>query len=118
VTAGQLNLGGQTTNGWQTGQAGARDQGYRVINNYAQQTRVINNRSFFLNGNQWTEVSVQNAVKETKRVKVVFGSDDYFALLTKYPDATQYLSLGNNVTLELGGTIYDIVEEEVTPAVK
>jgi hypothetical protein len=106
-----LNLGTATASGWQVQTDPTKDTGYRSISNYAQQTRVINNRSFFLNGNQWTDVQIQN-LKSPTRVKIAFGSDAYFGLLTKYPEAAQYLSLGNNVTLELGGTVYDIVEEE------
>jgi hypothetical protein len=111
VRQSELNLGGQTANGWQTSGDG-KAEGYRVINNYAQQTRTINNRSFFLNGNQWTDANVQNAAKDAKHVKIVFNSDAYFDLIAKNPEATQYLSLGNNVTIVLGGTIFDIVEEE------
>jgi hypothetical protein len=109
----ELNLGNQSATGWQSGGSEKKDAGYRVINNYAQQTRVINNRSFFLNGNQWTEVAVQNASQTAKHVKVVFNSDAYFDLIAKHPEAAQYLALGNNVTIELGGTVYDIVEEDV-----
>jgi hypothetical protein len=108
-----LNLGTTVQNGWQTaGQdkdANLAD-GYRTITNYAQQSRVINNRNFFLNGNQWTDANVQN-MQNAKPVKIAFGSKDYFDLLAKFPDAAQFLSLGNNITLELGGTVYDIVED-------
>jgi Ca-activated chloride channel family protein len=105
------NAGPQTVSGWQS--AGDRDvgakTGYRVVTNYAQQTRVINNRAFYLNGNQWTDSRAQK--QDAKPVKIVFGSEAYFELLQKHPDASQYLSLGNNITVELDGVIYDIVEE-------
>jgi Ca-activated chloride channel family protein len=115
-TAAELNLGNASQNGWQAAtQPQAKDMGYRVVTNYAQQSRVVNNRSFFLNGNQWTDATVQNA-KDAKHVKVVFGSADYFDLLKRYTDAAGYFSLGSNVTVELGGTVYDIVEE--TPVQK
>ena len=110
VRQSELNLGIQSANGWQTSADGKAD-GYRVVNNYAQQTRTINNRSFFLNGNQWTDAGVQNAATTVAHVKVVFGSDAYFDLLAKYPEAAEYLALGNNLTIELGGKIYDIMEE-------
>ncbi|MCL2648980.1 MAG: VIT and VWA domain-containing protein [Phycisphaerales bacterium] len=132
---GKLNLGRSTLSGWQTvrqaqqsqGQIISNDkeqvqvaqntQGYRVVTNYAQQSRVINSRAFFLNGNQWTDSRTQNAKPES-HIKVVFGSTDYFDLLKKHPDAAQYFALGNNVTVELDGKIYDIVEEEaMAPAV-
>jgi hypothetical protein len=34
-------------------------------------------------------------------------------LIAKHPDAAQFLALGNNLTVEIGGTVYDIVEEGV-----
>ena len=43
----------------------------------------------------------------------------YEIVCSKYPDAAQFLSLGNNLTVELGGTVYDIVEEATpTPQAK
>jgi Ca-activated chloride channel family protein len=111
VKQSDLNLGNQTVNGWQSADREKKFDGYRVINNYAQQTRTINNRSFFLNGNQWTDANVQNAAKDAKHQKIVFNSNEYFDLITKHPEAMQYLSLGSNMTIELGGVIYDIVEE-------
>ncbi len=110
-TGGSLNLGFNTTNGWQSPTPGEpAAHGYRVISSYAQQTRIINNRSFFLNGNQWTDAAVQKN-QSAKRSKIIFNSDDYFALLAAHPEAAPFLSLGNNVTLSLGETIYDITEE-------
>jgi len=109
-----LNLGSASASGWQTASQPGQDkqaQGYRVITNYAQQTRVINNHSFFLNGNQWTDGDIQNLKADVKHVKITFGSPEYFDLLIKYPDAAAYLSLGNNLTLKLGDTVYDIVDE-------
>jgi Ca-activated chloride channel family protein len=111
TTSPELNLGPQSVNGWQAGTADqAKDAGYRVVTNYAQQSRVINNRAFYLNGNQWTDATVQNA-KNARRQKVLFGSSEYFDLLKRFPDASAYFSLGSNITVELGGTVYDIVEE-------
>ncbi len=112
-----LNLGSQTATGWQTAQDGTKtkEAGYRVVSNYAQQSRMVNNRAFYLNGNQWTDGNVQK-LEKAARIKIVFNSDAYFDLLKKFPESSQYLSLGNNVTVELGGTIYDIIEEEPAPA--
>ena len=100
-----LNLGTASANGWQAGSGG----GYRVVTNYAQQSRVVNGRAFFLNGNQWTDAGVQG--DSAKHVKVVFNSDDYFELLKAHPEAAQYLALGSNVTVMVGGMVYDVVEE-------
>ncbi|MCL2639452.1 MAG: VIT and VWA domain-containing protein [Phycisphaerales bacterium] len=121
---GALNLGTKSATGWQTVRQAEQfqrqdsmaqnTQGYRVVTNYAQQSRVINSRAFYLNGNQWTDSRTQNAKPES-HIKIIFGSAAYFELLTKHPDAAQYLALGNNITVELGDKIYDIVEEEIAP---
>ena len=103
-----LNLGTASANGWQAGGGGGAG-GYRVVTNYAQQARVVNGRAFFLNGNQWTDAGVQG--DSGKHVKVVFNSDAYFDLMKGHPEAAQYLALGSNVTVMVGGTVYDVVEE-------
>jgi Ca-activated chloride channel family protein len=116
--AADLNLGTSSVSGWQNGSnvsgvaTPVADQGYRVVTNYAQQTRVVNNRAFYLNGNQWTDSTVQKKL-DAKPTKIVFNSEAYFSLLKQHPEAAQYLSLGTNVTVELGGMVYDIVEEPV-----
>ncbi len=117
----ELNLGTYNQNGWQNASGKAdKDAGYRVVTNYAQQSRVINNRAFYLNGSQWTDARLQNQNAEqlAKRIQIAFNSDAYFDLLKKFPDSAQYLSLGHNVTVELGGTTYDITEEIAQPEAK
>jgi len=103
-----LNLGTATANGWQTaapGETGA--MGYRIVSNYAQQARVVNDRAFFLNGNQWTDATVQEK-QVANHVKIVFNSDAYFELMKAHPETAQYLALGNNVTLAVGDVVYDV----------
>ncbi len=95
------------------------DQGYRVVTNYAQQNRMVNNRAFYLNGNQWTDARVQQLLTgaaKPERVKITFNSDAYFALLKNHPEVAPWLSLGNNVSFELAGKIYDVVEDTTPPA--
>jgi hypothetical protein len=41
---------------------------------------------------------------------VKFGSDEYFALLMKHPDAPQWLSVGRNVQLVLDDVIYEVID--------
>ncbi len=100
VTRDELNLGTSSQNGWQTASADKDVTGYRNITNYSQQTRIVNNRSFFLNGNQWTDAQIQQMKPETKHVKITFGSSEYFDLLAKHPDSVQYFSLGNNLSVD------------------
>jgi hypothetical protein len=118
TNARDLNLGNQSSNGWNYVARNEEERknatGYRIVGNYAQQNRVVNNRAFYLNGNQWTDNRVQNAVEKNndiKKIKVVFASPAYFELM-KNAEAAQYMALGNNVTFELDGKIYDIVDEE------
>ncbi len=51
------------------------------------------------------------SIPHVKRVRVKFNSDDYFDLLRKHPDATGWLSVGRNVQLVLGDTVYEIFDE-------
>jgi len=121
--AKELNLGTTNANGWVTlSQKDAKNNeqqlGYRVVQNYAQQSRVVNNRSFFLNGNQWTDARVQKAETLKSNVRIAFNSDAYFKLLQDKPESAQYLALGHNVTFEIDGTVYDIFEETETNTTK
>jgi Ca-activated chloride channel family protein len=68
-------------------------------------TQVVNGRAFYANAGVWTDSTAQ-ARKDLKRVEVAFGSDDYFALLQKHPEAAQWLALGNQVDVVLGDTLY------------
>lgn len=48
--------------------------------------------------------------KSAKTVQIAFNSDAYFEFLKTHPEAAQWLSLGNNITLVLDNTIYEIKE--------
>src|ERR1044071_1486020 len=77
------------------------------LNNYTQQSRFVNGRAFFQNGNQWIDSKAQNTAK---RQRVQFNSEEYFNLLTKHPEAGPWLALGQNVVLTLDDTVYEITE--------
>lgn len=74
-----------------------------------QQSRFIRGRAFYQNGDRWVDAQSQ-ALPEEKRQRVQFGSDEYFALLAKNPEAGPWLAVAQNVTLTLGGTVYEIHE--------
>ena len=76
---------------------------------YAQQTRFVNGRAFFQNGTQWIDATVQK-LPNARRVPVKFNSDDYFALLAKYPTAAQWLSIGRNVQIALDDIVYEVAD--------
>jgi Ca-activated chloride channel family protein len=84
--------------------------GYRIAQNYAQQSRVVNGRSFYQNGSIWTDSRAQQS-EQLKHVMIAFGSDAYFDLLKKHPEATAWLSLGDEVDVVLDDTFYSIRSE-------
>src|SRR6266566_1351563 len=77
------------------------------LGQYTQQSKFVNGRAFFRNGNQWIDSNAQNTAK---RQRVQFNSEEYFNLLTKYPEAGPWLALGQNVVLKLDDTVYEIAE--------
>ncbi len=83
--------------------------GYRASqkNNYAQQVRVVNGRAFYQNGNVWTDSTAQGK-RALKQKRVVFGSKDYFDLLTKTPELSSWLALGSELDVVVGDTLYTI----------
>jgi Ca-activated chloride channel homolog len=77
------------------------------LTQYTQQSRFVNGRAFFQNGNQWIDSNAQNTAK---RQRIQFNSEEYFNLLTKHPEAGPWLALGQNVVLTLGDTVYEIAD--------
>jgi Ca-activated chloride channel family protein len=89
-------------------EAAAQDRVSQVI--HGQQSRFINGRNFYQNGNQWVDASVQGQKTGARVVQIKFNSPEYFDLMSKHPDMPQWLSVGRNVQVVLGGIIYEIVE--------
>ena len=75
---------------------------------YSQQQRFVAGRAFFQSDQRWVDSLVQQQQPSVKRVQVAFGSTDYFALTKRHPEAAQWLALGQNLDLVLGGVIYEI----------
>lgn len=88
---------------------GGASSGYRVAQNYAQQARVLNGRAFYQNGTQWIDSTAQ-ARRGLKQQKVVFNSEEYFALIRRYPDAAAWFSLGNEVDVVIEDVLYQVRE--------
>ncbi|MDD5349610.1 MAG: VIT domain-containing protein [Chthoniobacteraceae bacterium] len=77
------------------------------IAQYTQQTKYVNGRAFFQNGAQWVDAKAQAL---TKRQRVQFNTDAYFALVTRHPEAAPWLALGSNMLLALDDTVYEITD--------
>lgn len=93
------------------GQTGANAAGGDKVQGAidAQQNRFIAGRTFYQNGNQWVDSNVQSR-QDARKVQVQFNSKEYFALLNKHANAAQWLSVGRNVQVLLGDTVYEIVD--------
>ena len=91
----------------QTAPAAETVSGYKAQQNYAQQVRVMNGKAFYQNGNTWTDTASQSK-KNLRRQEIKFNSDDYFALAKDRPEVAQWLSLGEEVDLVIGETLYVI----------
>lgn len=76
---------------------------------YSQQAQFVAGKSFFQNDKQWIDAAVQKH-PDAKRVRIQFGSADYFDLVAKQPKALPWLALGQNVQFVLDNTVYDIYE--------
>ena len=66
-------------------------------------------KSFFQNNQQWIDSAIQKQ-PNAKRVRIQFGSAEYFDLVAKQPKALPWLALGQNVQFVLDNTVYDIYE--------
>jgi Ca-activated chloride channel family protein len=89
--------------------AASIDTGKRRLIQYSQGSQFVAGKSFFQNEKQWIDAAVQNA-SDAKRVRLQFGSSDYFAFAARHAKAAPWLALGQNVQFVLDGTVYEIYE--------
>ncbi len=76
---------------------------------YSQQTRFVNGRNFFQNGNQWTDSEVQKKAA-AKHTRIQFNSPEYFAFAANNSQALPWLALGQNIQFVMDGVVYEIYE--------
>ncbi len=79
-------------------------KGRRVI-------QAVGAKTFYRDGTQWVD-SVQQLAGEKAQepIKIALYSDEYFKLVRTYPEAGQYLAIGPEVVVVLGGQAYQTVE--------
>lgn len=70
--------------------------------------RVVNDKTFVWRDGVWVDRAFDPARMTTRRV--VFGSDDYFALLSQKPALAPYFALGTRVIVVVDGQAYESVE--------
>jgi Ca-activated chloride channel homolog len=73
-----------------------------------QLSQYAGGRNFFWTGERWLDAAAQSHPAATVR-QVTFGSDDYFTLARRHPEAQAWLALGPQVEFLLGDTRYQIV---------
>jgi len=81
-----------------------------VAHSMEEQSRFTGGRTFFRHGDKWIDSQVQKQNTQTRRVRIEFGSKDYFDLMTRRAEVKSWLALGSKVEFMLGDTIYEIVE--------
>lgn len=68
-------------------------------------SRFIRGRTFYFTGEEWVDAEAANT-PENKFIKIEFGSDAYFQLLDKHPDAGAWLSIGLPLRVKIGNDWY------------
>lgn len=89
--------------------ASPTDKSKERLVEYSQQAQFVAGKSFFQNDKQWIDSAVQKH-PNVKRVRIQFGSTEYFDLAAKNAKALPWLALGQNVQFVLDNTVYDIYE--------
>jgi len=74
-----------------------------------QPSQFVAGKTFFQNEKQWMDSAIQKH-PDAPRVRLQFGSTEYFDFVNKNPKALAWLALGQNVQFFLNGTIYEIYE--------
>jgi Ca-activated chloride channel family protein len=75
----------------------------------SQEARFVAGKTFFQTEKAWLDSEIQKA-KDAKRVRLQFGTQDYFDFVGKHPQAQPWLALGQNVQFLLQGVIYEVYE--------
>ncbi|MGE0709396.1 MAG: VIT domain-containing protein [Planctomycetota bacterium] len=68
--------------------------------------RVIEGRTFYLDGETWVDSEAGPRSDAWKKVEAF--SEDYFKLLREQPALGKFLALGNKLIVKIAGTVYEI----------
>lgn len=77
--------------------------------NFSTQVKNVQGRAVYQSNDEWIDLYVQNS-KSQKSNRIQFASTEYFTLLNKYPETSQFLSLGRNVKFVYKNNLYEIYE--------
>lgn len=90
----------------QASAANEKAQADKVTSNDAQ-TRTVGGRTFINRAGVWVDSTFDPAKLTPKTI--LFLSDEYFALLAKYPELKDVFALGDKLTVVIDGAAYSIV---------
>ena len=74
---------------------------------FARQSQTVAGKTFFQSGAAWIDAELQKHPK-ARRVRVVFGSKEYFDLLANDPRLAKWAAVGEQVQFFHGGTVYEL----------
>jgi Ca-activated chloride channel family protein len=80
----------------------------RVIE-YSQQAQFVAGKTFFQSEKGWMDSAIQK-LSDPKRIKLAFGSREYFDFVKQHPEAAPWLALGQNVQFEIERVVYEVSE--------
>ena len=74
-----------------------------------QPSQFVGGRNFYLNDGRWVDSRVQQ-FPAAERVKLQFGTEEYFKFAAANAEARRWLAQGSNVEFVLNNTIYEVHE--------
>jgi Ca-activated chloride channel family protein len=74
------------------------------------ETRVAGGRTFYLNNGLWVDSLVQTAKSLGQPVVLKVGTDEYFELLRRHPEAAAWLAIGPKVSFVLDGKLFQTTD--------
>jgi len=71
----------------------------------------VEDKTFILKNDYWVD-SEYDPDDKLKEIEIEFMSDEYFNLMDKFPDISEYLAVGDNIKLVWEGKVYIITSDE------
>ena len=72
-----------------------------------EKVKVTGDKTFYWKDSAWIDSEMEQG-KVLPRLRLLFGSEEYFALLRNMPALARYFVLGENITVIYSGKIYEI----------
>lgn len=79
------------------------------IRNLTQQVKNISGRAVYQQDKFWIDSELQNQTN-ARKIRIQFNSEEYYKLLNKEPETTQFLALGRNVRFLHKNIFYEVYE--------